>query len=168
MGNAHTLIALIVLLVWPGMSAAHPAHDSYTEIEWNRAGDTLEVSMRIIPEELETALSWRASSGKPVVLENNSVSSPMVEAYLIDTFQIRNSTSELMPLSLVGMDISYKESWLYFTVAASVEDRLTLRNTVLLELEKQQINRVRRLWVSPEDIYLHSGNSTEQLLWNGN
>ena len=123
--------------------------------------------MRIIPEELEAALSWRSATGAPVVLENEATSAPLVEAYLADTFQIRNAASELMPLKLVGMDISYAESWLYFTVTASSGNRLSLRNSVLQELESQQINRVRRLWRDADDSQIHRQNGPEQLLWDG-
>jgi hypothetical protein len=149
------------------LAASHPSHNSYTEIGWNEAGDALEVSMRIIPEELETALSWRTGAPTPVVLENEGVSGPLIEAYLADTFQIRNGAAELMPVTLVGIDTSYAESWIYFTVAVSVQERLSLRNTVLQELESQQINQVRRLWGAPGDSYLHRQGGPEQLLWHG-
>ena len=167
MGKTYSLVGFMWWLLSALPVAAHPSHSSYTEIAWNRAGDTLEVSMRIIPEELETALSWRSASGAPVVLENEAISAPLVEAYLSDTFQIRNTASELMPLSLVGMNISYAESWLYFTVTASHHDRLSLRLTVLQELESQQINRVRRLWRDADDNQIHRQNGPEQLLWDG-
>ena len=160
-------MGLLLGMLLASLAASHPSHNSYPELAWNEGGDPLEVSMRIIPEELETALSWRTSTVGPVVLENSAQSYPLVEAYLIDTFQIRNSISELMPVALVGMDVSYEESWVYFTVAASSHQRLLLRNTVLQELESQQINQVRRLWQPSGDIYLHRQGSPEQLLWDG-
>jgi len=167
MGKTYSLVGLLGWLLLALPAAAHPSHSSYTEIDWNRAGDTLEVSMRIVPEELETALSWRSGTGKAVVLENEASSAPLIEAYLSETFQVRNAASELMPMKLVGMDISYAESWLYFTVTASSGDRLSLRNTVLQELESQQINRVRRLWRDADDSQVHRKNGQEQLLWDG-
>ena len=167
MGKTHSLIGFLGWLLLALPVTAHPSHNSYTEIDWNQAGDSLEVSMRIIPEELETALSWRSKTGKAVILENEAQSAPLVEAYLSETFQVRNAASELMPLTLVGMSISYAESWLYFTVAASSGQRLSLRNSVLQELESQQINRVRRLWRDAHDSQVYRQNSPEQLLWDG-
>jgi len=167
MGTAHSLIGFAAGVLFALVAGAHPAHDSYTEVGWNQAGDTLEVSMRIIPEELETALAWQSSTGSPVALENKAEANAAVEAYLAAHFQIRNDNSELMPVTLVGMDINYAESWLYFTVAAQSNQQLYLRNSMLLELEEQQVNRVRRLWRSPGDVYLHSHASAEQLLWDG-
>jgi len=123
--------------------------------------------MRIIPEELETALTWSSVNGVQVVLENKVLAEPMVAAYLTEHFQVHNTALELMSITLVGLDISYAESWLYFTIAASSNDSLYLRNSVLLELDKQQINRVRRLWKSPADMYMHKQSSPEQLLWSG-
>ena len=167
MGTTRPLIALLLYMLLVPLAASHPSHNSYTEIGWNEAGDGLEVSMRVIPEELETALSWRDEAASPIVLENERLSGPIIESYLAETFQIRNNASELMPVTLVGMDISYAESWIYFTVAVPAHERLSLRNTILQELEAQQINQVRRLWGVPGDIYLHTRVSPEQLLWHG-
>ena len=167
MGTTRPLIGFLLYMLLVPLAASHPSHSSYTEIGWNEAGDELEVSMRIIPEELETVLSWRSAAASPIVLENERLSGPLIEAYLAETFQIMNNASELMPVSLVGMDISYAESWIYFTVAASAHEGLSLRNTILQELESQQINQVRRLWGVPGDMYLHTQNSPEQLLWHG-
>ena len=97
----------------------------------------------------------------------NTYSLVGILAYLSETFQVRNAASELMPLTLVGMDISYAETWLYFTVAASSKQRLSLRNRVLQELESQQVNRVRRLWRNADDSQIYRQNGKEQLLWDG-
>jgi hypothetical protein len=167
MGKAHFITSFLACLLLVSLAAAHPAHNSYSEIDWSEDGKFLEVSMRIIPEELETALSWQNPLGTAVVLENETLSGPLVEAYLSKNFQVRGSHSELMAVTLVGMDISYAESWLYFTVAAATSERLSLRITVLQELDKQQINVLRRLWQAPGDTYQHKYNSSEQLLWDG-
>ncbi len=167
MGTAHSLAICVLWLLLVPMASAHPEHDSYTEIAWNKEGGSLEVSMRIVPEELETALAWASVDGVQVVLENKLAAEPMVASYLTEHFQVRNAASELMPVTLVGLDISYAESWLYFTIAASSNDSLYLRNSVLLELDNRQINRVRRLWIGPADTYLHNQSSPEQLLWRG-
>jgi len=167
MGKTHSLIGFLGWLLLALPVAAHPSHSSYTEIDWNQAGDRLEASMRIVPEELETALAWRTTTGEAVVLENEAHSAPLVEAYLSDTFLVRNAASELMPLKLVGMDISYEETWLYFTISASSHDQLSLRNIVLQELESQQLNRVRRLWRDASDSQIHRQSGPEQLLWDG-
>ena len=167
MGKTHFVTGFLLCMLLAPVAVAHPAHNSYTEIDWSEDGDGLEVSMRIIPEELETALSWQSPLSTAIALENDAVSGPLVEAYLSQNFQVRDSHSELMPVTLVGMDISYAESWLYFTVAASADERLSLRITVLQELDKQQINVLRRLWQAPDDTYQHRYNSSEHLLWDG-
>jgi hypothetical protein len=167
MGKAHFITSLLACMLLAPLAASHPAHNSYSEIDWSEDGNSLEVSMRIIPEQLEMALSWQSPLALAVVLENEAVSRPLVEAYLSENFQVRGRHSELMPVTLVGMDISYAESWLYFTVATSASERLSLRITVLQELDKQQINVLRRLWQAPGDAYQHSHNSPEQLLWDG-
>ena len=167
MGKTRSLIVFTCALLLATSVAGHPSHDSFTEIDWNPEGDMLEVSLRIIPETLESALEKYAADGKRIALENTVVSEPAVEAYLIRHFEIRNSQSELMPLALVGMDIDYAESWLYFTVQASSDDSLSLRNTILLALENQQVNRVQRLWRRAADIQLYTQTKPERLLWQG-
>ncbi len=94
----------------------------------------LEKSMRIIPKELETAIFPGVARQQTFALENEPESRSLVLNYLAENLQVRNARSELMPLTLVGMNSSYAESWLFYTIAASSKTRLGLCHTVLLEL----------------------------------
>lgn len=149
------------LLLSVPLAPAHPQHSSDAEMGWSADGARLEVSLGLVPEDLEAALSDRA--GHPVVLEHlpdahleekNFNTALLLDSWLADHFQVRNTAGALAGVRLEGLDVSHKEALLYFTLEASRSDHLTLRNTALLDVNPGQTNRVRRLW-SPAAQTLH-------------
>jgi Domain of unknown function (DUF6702) len=167
--HLRKLIPFLALLL-AAVAQAHPYHTSFAEIDWNEAGDALEVSLRVLPEDLETALTWRA--GKAVVLAQNAEVQAQVAAYLQEHFQVLAEDSASgagtpLPLRLAGMEVAYNETWLYFTVAARPEMRLRLRNTVLMDVDSTQTNRVQPLWGLPDNALVLTSAQPEIGLWQG-
>lgn len=162
MGKAQSLILVLCLLVTVPV-LAHPSHSSYAELDWNEAGSTLEVALRVVPEDLEQALT--RAEGQPVVLqERDQDSSRVVQAYLATHFLVANDRGEKMPLSLVGMEISHNQTWIYFTVATGTGRPLTLDNRLMMETADSQINRVRRLWSAPDStLVFHRGGTPQEI-----
>lgn len=152
------------LLLWAAGTAAHPYHTSFAELGWSAAGDALEVSLRVLPEDLETALTWR--SGRAVRLVSGG-GDDLLAAYLAEHFQVRDGSGRVLPLELAGLEVAYDETWIYFTVAARPESRLTLRNTLLMDVESTQTNRVRTLWAAPGDALVLTGARPEAFIWRG-
>jgi hypothetical protein len=152
-----------ILLIFCATTLAHPYHTSFAEIGWSEDNTVLEISLRVLPEDLETALTWR--SGKAVVLGQSEAVQGLAEAYLRDHFQVLEAGRKPLSLSLVGIEANYDETWLYFTVAARPDMRLRLRNTVLMEVSRSQTNRVRPLWASPEATLVLTREAPEAPLW---
>jgi hypothetical protein len=137
-------VAALLGLLWAAQGSAHPAHHSYAEVEWSAEG-TLDVALRVIPEDLEAALSRRA--GTTVVLVNTPVVREQLASYLAQHFVLQPAGHAAAP-EVLGLDVAYGESWIYFSIAADREQILSLRNTVLMDHQEGQINRVRLLWAS--------------------
>ncbi|WP_116364033.1 DUF6702 family protein [Parahaliea mediterranea] len=159
------LLCVALLLSAPG-AIAHPWHTSFAEVGWNTAGDTLEVALRVLPEDLETALTWR--SGRAVVL----VDSPAVRAlaldYLAAHFVLHSEAGQqFRPAALLGMELAYDASWLYFTVPVDAGLRLSLHNSLLMDVGSNQTNRVQRLWAAAEQTLLFTAARPEQPFWQG-
>ena len=126
----------------PGLSQAHPFHSSYAEIEWSETGG-LDVALRVIPEDLERALSLRA--GRNVVLVDEPSVRELLVSYLAEHFRLLPGDDQSEP-RLVGMQLDYRETWIYFSLSAPQGADAALHNPLLMDLEPTQTNRVRRLW----------------------
>ncbi|TXS95769.1 hypothetical protein FV139_07850 [Parahaliea maris] len=154
-------LALVAVPAWP-----HPWHTSFAEIDWAADGATLEVALRVLPEDLETALTWR--SGEAVVLVDTPEVRTLVLAYLAEHFFLRSESGQtLHPDELVGMDLAYDASWLYFTLPAPPEQRLYLHDSLLMDVDSSQTNRAQPLWAAPADTLLFTPAQPELLLWQG-
>lgn len=158
-------VAVVVLaLGYVGVSAAHPFHASYAELSWNDAGDTLQVALRVIPEDLETALSRTA--GRRIVLDPEAPPAALVEAYLDRHFRVTADAAGTAPgVRFLGLDVAHDETWLYFTVPLAREAMpLTLTNSVLFDVAEAQSNRVRRLWAPDAPVLVFTAAEPSQLL----
>ena len=138
--------------------------DSIAEIDWSEAGDVLEVSLRgVLPEDLEIALTW--SAGRKFVLDQRPETKVLVQNYLRDHFQLRTTDNRVLPLRLVGMEIAYDETWLYLTVQARPDMLLRLRNTILMDVDSTQTNRVQLLWATPDATLILTSANPEKAPW---
>lgn len=158
-------VLLMGLLHLPA-ALAHPWHTSFAEIDWAEDGATLEVALRVLPEDLETALTWR--SGEAVVLVDTPALRALVLAYLAEHFFLRSESGQTFrPDQLLGMDLAYDASWLYFTLPAPSEQRLYLHDSLLMDVDSNQTNRVQPLWAAPDATLLLTPARPERLLWQG-
>lgn len=140
-GKFVNLLMLLTIAVLAPAATGHPYHSSQAEAELNDETGRLEVSLKVIPEDLEGALGRRA--GFEVSLEKTSKVDELILAYLSDHFQV-SAGEENLPLSWVGKEVSAQGCWLYFEVLVSKDlEGGRLRNTVLFEMEASQVNVVR-------------------------
>ncbi|MEP0202513.1 MAG: DUF6702 family protein [Halioglobus sp.] len=159
------VLCSLALLSAPGW--AHPYHTSFAEIEWNSDGTTLEVSLRVLPEDFEQALSWHA--GNTITLEQQALATPAIKSYLTQHFQLLSTPSSsdsntLNALTLEGYEVAYDETWLYFVITAERSTSLILRNTLMMDVNDTQTNRVQRLWREPSDVLVYTASKREQPL----
>jgi hypothetical protein len=139
-------------------AGAHPSHASYAELEWSDEG-TLDVALRVTPEDLERALSRRA--GRSVVLVDDPFVREQLGSYLQRHFTLSTATA---PLRLLGMQVAYRDTWIYFSIPARREPDARLRNTLLFDQEPTQSNRVRRLWAPQAPVLVFDGREPERSL----
>lgn len=159
MGTAHSLIA--ALLLWPALALAHPFHGSYAELGWAEDQQAIEVAMRVNAEDVEQALAAGADSAL-VPLED--VPAEQLQAWLNSAFRLYSGEQHL-PVRLVGREVGYEASWLYFTVPARPDQSLSLAVPALLARHPQQQNRVRLLWQAQESNHLFSSPQQRRAIW---
>lgn len=154
-------LLLAVLLCSPA-ARAHSVHGSYAEIEWSPEGH-LHVALQVIPEDLERALSARA--GVDTALRDTPAVRELLTAYLREHFQLLGGAAR-RELHIVGMELDYRDTWIYFSLRAGVAPQRAprLRNTVLMDLQAAQTNRVKRLWRPEAPVLVFSAAEPERAL----
>lgn len=160
--------AIPVILCWLVLSVhaqAHPSHTSFTEIDWNENGNALEISLKLIPEDLESALGLR--EGKSIAIQDTPRHRAIIAAWLAEVF-IVSVDDKPQALQLVGLELDYDQTWIYFTISADQQQVLVLKNVVLhsyiQQRGQQQINQVQRLWAAPHERMTFT-DSVPQRLW---
>lgn len=154
--GARRFLRLLLLLAFPLAAWGHPFHSSYAELERSASG-ALNVSLQVIPEDLERALSLQAQA--PVVL----VDTPALRALLTDYLAEHFSLSSGGTPRVLGLELDYRETWIYFTLPAPGA-QATLRNTVLFDVETTQSNRVRCLWAPTAPALVFNREEPQQAL----
>lgn len=155
-------LLLGVLLCSPA-ARAHSVHGSYAEIEWSPEGGHLHVALQVIPEDLERALSARA--GVDTALRDTPAVRELLTAYLREHFQLLGGAAR-RELHIVGMQLDYRDTWIYFSLRAGAAPQRAprLRNTVLMDLDAAQTNRVKRLWRPEAPVLVFSAAEPERAL----
>ena len=77
-----------------------------------------------------------------------------VRSYLAPKFLINGDLAEtsdpgsdsVTELVVEGMELGYRDTWIYFSIRGSVPQDGQLTNTILFEVQPTQINRVKTLW----------------------
>lgn len=151
---------------------AHPYHESLTELEWNAASGYWEMAVRLLPEELETAL--QRSDGPRINLERSADVDRLILNYLEHHIQFSavnerqsalGAQGNAVKMVWIGKEVGHKAVWLYLQVRAPGPP-VMLRNTLLFDREPDQINRVVHLVAGrryPLD-FLASQGARQQLL----
>ena len=127
-------VALLVALVLT--ASAHGVHASLTSITFVPESKSLEIVMVMSADDIETVL--RRDTGKQVEVDRNAES--LVAAYLAKTVELRDAASVKLPLKWVGMEVSVQKITAYLEAKASGPDGLKIRNDLLFDLLKDQVN----------------------------
>ncbi len=133
------LTAALVLVGFAWGATAHEYHVSLAEVEHNPETGHLEVALKVLPEDLEEAVS--GTRGTAVRLEADGADE-LLAAYLESRFRVRDPAGEAQPLTWVGKEVSHREAWLYFEVPVEPGVAWTLENRMLFDVHPGQVNTV--------------------------
>lgn len=138
----QTLISFFMLVafgLWASVTHAHKFHHSLAEVTINSDRQALEVALKVIPEDLETALESQV--GKRVNLESTKDIDKEIVKYLWGSFQFSSEAGRQLDMVWVGKEITHKAAWLYFEIPFKTEKNLIVKNTILDGVSHgQQIN----------------------------
>lgn len=130
---------------------AHPFHACLAEMKWHEKDSSYQVAIKVDPNDLEEAVAFHSKNNK-FKLDESDASGKAIFAYLktrfVATQPAKNSTEkkksdDTIPLKWVGYEADVKEAWLYFEIPLKTDpSSLSLKNTILLEINEKQVNLV--------------------------
>jgi hypothetical protein len=132
------IFGLIASVVW-----THGVHMSTTTVDYRSDTKRLEILIAISTQHLEEVLSRQHNVR--VELDRTPGVEDMVKKYLFARFSFRHEDApprQFLPLTWVGMEIKGGNTNLYVEAAVEREDGWQLRNELLLDWQKDQVNRV--------------------------
>ena len=140
-----SLLIFCLLSLCPPLAQAHPYHESLAEMEWNQQQQAWEISIKVLPEELERALELGQS--KRINLDKTPGVDQIILGYLHRVITIKSvgDDIEIKPkLEWVGKEVNYKAAWLYVRLEGAPPP-VDVSFRLFFELENSQVNRVFHL-----------------------
>jgi hypothetical protein len=144
--------------------AFHGVHMSLTSVDYRSEAKRLEILIALSSQHLEEILS--SKSGKRVELDRTPGIEEIVKDYLFRRFSVRDASGKFITLHWVGMEVKGGNVNLYIESPVEGDVGLSLRNEILLDWQKDQVNRVllkRDGKGKPPQILYWSGNAGEHL-----
>ncbi len=144
--NAPLFAALTWLGAWccalaPQTAHAHPYHVTFAEATLDEASWSLQIAIRMKPEDLEEAL--RRSSGVEAKLEEFPDRAAHAYRYLSSKLFFERGDAPRLPIRWVGMELSLRDAWVYLEVPLpSKTRRVTVHNDIFFDLELNQANTI--------------------------
>ncbi len=118
----------------------HGVHLSSTTVDYRSDTKRLEIIIALSADHLEENL--RRRSGRDVELDRSPDAAKLTEGYLRERFAIREEKGRELPYRWVGWEIKGGNVNLYVEADAPGPDNLRLRNDLLLDWQRDQVNRV--------------------------
>ena len=136
--------------------AAHPAHASTAEATWNVTTRSLEIALRVAPEDLARAV---VVEGKAWDLEPSRAAEAALRAYVRDAIELHAANGTKAKLVWVGAELGIEEAWLYFELDLEAPlNGAVLTHRLFFEFEPTQLNVLR----------LRNGGVQQSLLFHAN
>jgi hypothetical protein len=143
---------------------AHGVHMSTATVDYRSATKSLEIVITLSAQHLEEILS--SQSGKRLELDRSPGIEDLAKDYLFRRFSVQNESKKFITLYWVGMEIKGGNVNLYVEAKVPGDGGLALRNELLLDWQKDQINRVlpkRDGQGKPPQLLYWSGNAGQHL-----
>lgn len=121
--------------------AWHKFYVSLAQVEYNAETKSLEIAIRVFPDDLELAL--KRANNRNVDLARTPDVDKLLLAYLQTHFEIQNAKGETQILQWVGKETEVDSTWLY--LESPCPGGLTdarARNTLFFELYPEQANTI--------------------------
>lgn len=143
----------------------HDFHSSLAEIHYNSASKSLEISLRVFSDDLESALT--KANNRTIRIDESTAAEPLIAQYLNKHFSLLDARSARKPIIWVGKELTVDVTWLYFEIPLTENlNGLKLHNSVLFELFSDQVNIVNISYQGQKRTYLFKPDqATQTVQW---
>jgi len=143
-----------------GAAAVHAFHTSLTEIQYNTKEKSLEISIRMFTDDLETALT-KANNGQKVMLGGkNDNSNAVLSKYIQQHFAILTPQKQKKFLTVLGKESEGDATWIYVEIPNSQDFKgHILYNNLMQEMFDDQTNLVNFIYLGNKKTYLFNSKT---------
>lgn len=133
----------------------HAFHTSLTEIQYNPKEKSLEISIRMFTDDLETALT-KANNGQKVMIGGkNDNSDAILSKYVQQHFMIVTPQKQKKAMSILGKEMEGDATWVYVEIPNSPDFKGNIiYNSIMQELFDDQTNIVNFIQPSGKKTYV--------------
>ncbi len=157
-------LLLSSLILLSSFIPKHDYHVSVTQIQYNPAARSFEVSIRIFTDDLEKALSLTHSRQR-FVIKDNDQNDRFVEEYIRKSFVLTDSQKKNIPIKYVGKEQEADATWLYLEIPfQGTLNGCRLLNVTLMEAFDDQVNMTNVKFQSEKKTFLFKKGQTSHLL----
>ncbi|MFN8358065.1 MAG: DUF6702 family protein [Spirosomataceae bacterium] len=135
----------------------HAFHTSLTQIDHNPKEKSLEVSIRMFTDDLESTLS-KENNGQRFRIENNDKNDPFVERYVRKHFKLTNAKGQSKAYTYVGKENEGDATWVYIEIPLQESDiqGFKLQQDVLVDAFDDQVNIVNVTFKGERKSYVYN------------
>ncbi|KAA9353246.1 hypothetical protein F0P93_17515 [Larkinella humicola] len=157
-------LCVIAFLLLTASRPVHPVHTSITQMQYNAAEKTFEVSLRVFTDDLEEALT-KENNNQRVRLSDKDANGPLVERYVRKHFGLTSASRQRKPYRYVGKEQEVDATWIYIEIPYNepVQGSL-LQQSMLTDLFDDQMNLVNVSYLAEKKTVLFRKSNTQQVL----
>jgi hypothetical protein len=157
-------LCVIAFFLLTASRPAHPVHTSITQMQYNAAEKTFEVSLRVFTDDLEVALT-KENNNQRVRLSDNDANGPLVERYVRKHFGLTNASRQRKPYRYLGKEQEVDATWIYIEIPYNepVQGSL-IQQSMLTDLFDDQMNLVNVSYLAEKKTVLFRKSNTQQVL----
>ncbi|WP_353722379.1 DUF6702 family protein [Dyadobacter sp. 676] len=142
----------------------HDYHVSVTQMQYNPASRSFEVSVRIFTDDLEKALS-QSHSNQRFVIKDNDQNDRFVEEYIRKSFVLTDSQKNIAAIKYIGKEQEADATWVYFEIPFQRPlNGSRLSNVTLMEVFDDQVNMTNIKFQSEKKTFLFKKGQTSHQL----
>ena len=165
LSSAFKRLGIGLLLL--SLSASRPAHDfhaSVTQMQYNPAEKTFEISIRMFTDDLEKVLSQESNT--IVRLGRDSKSDAIIEKYVRLHFAYTTPQRQPKPINYVGHEVEADANWIYLEMPHAEPFRGgLLKQNALMETFDDQVNMVNIKYGEHKKTFVFRKNQAIQTIF---
>ena len=169
MGRKRLVILItgvLLTVAWiSGRSAGlHPVHTTVTQMQYNAAEKSFEVSIRLFTDDLEAALT-KENNNQRVRLSPRDNNDLLLERYLRKHFALVNARRQRKVFQYVGREQETDATWIYVEIPYNEPvSGCLVEQSVLMDAFPDQMNLVNVSYLTQKKTLLFKQSSTLQEL----